>query len=83
MTNLFDIWHEKEPAAIIDASHSFEARHPFRVPLPDGCHVRFTCLETAADSAVHHKSAVVDEQRGTVYELADCIKIHNARRVNG
>lgn len=59
---------------------TFEQVHPFRVPLPDDCHVRFTELTTAADSAVWYKSYMVDETTGRTYDNAACLEIHNARR---
>ena len=56
----------------------FKRMHPFRVPVGD-CHVRFTCLQTAAGSAVYHGSCVIDERDDTTYTNEECRKIHNAR----
>jgi len=56
----------------------FKRMHPFRVPVGD-FHVRFTCLQTAAGSAVYHGSCVIDERDDTTYTNEECRKIHNAR----
>ena len=62
---------------------TFQEKHPFRVPLPDGAHIRFTCLENAADSAVHYTSYVVDERpgRNAVYDHAACVEIQQGHRI--
>ena len=83
-TNLNDIWRPIAETMRDERTKAptFQEKHPFRVPLPDGAHVRFTCLENAADSAVYHTSYVVDERpgRNAVYDHAACVEIHNARR---
>ena len=60
---------------------TFEQVHPFRVPLPDGMHIRFTCLQTAAESAACNASCVIDERSGgsVTYDNAECVKLYNAR----
>jgi hypothetical protein len=63
---------------------TFEEKHPFRVPISDdGTHVRFASIETAADSALAHRSVVIEEHGAEVREIYDneeCRRIHNARR---
>ena len=50
----------------------FFTAHPFRVDLPDGYHVRFTTLASAASSAFHHRVfAVTDESTGKRYEQSE------------
>ena len=84
-TNLNDIWRPIAETMRDERTKAltFQQKHHFRVPLPDGCHVRLTCLENAADSAVSYGSYVVDERpgRNAVYDHAACVEIHRANKL--
>ena len=62
-----------------DRTISFKQAHPFRVPLDKDQHVRFTSLDLAAESAVYHKSCVIDERTDNTYNNQSCRGIYNAR----
>jgi hypothetical protein len=57
----------------------FAARHPYRIDIRDGHHVRFTSIGCAANSALYHNAPVWDEARGMQFTLSDCHSITNPR----
>jgi hypothetical protein len=56
---------------------NFQIRHPYRVDLPGGCHLRFASLTCAALSSVARKTGVFDEILREEVPLADCVRIYN------
>ena len=59
----------------IPLASDFLVRHPLRIDLPDGTHVRFLDVRGAARSAMHWNRPISDEITGSQVDRAECKRL--------
>ncbi len=63
--------------------NEFFSKHPLRIDLPDGTHVRFRDLAGAARTALDRKLPLWDEVEERGYSVADCRRLVDSRETYG